>query len=89
MNTIANFKQMLFSNWHFVRWFRLGIGLFIGYQALQLHDSLSGFIAAFFLFQAVTNTGCCGASGCALPNPPQKNINTEEVKFEEVPSNPK
>ena len=60
-------KQTLFTGWHFMRWLRLGIGIFIAIQAIQMQDPLSGFIAAFFLFQAATNTGCCGAGGCAVP----------------------
>jgi hypothetical protein len=83
MNTLVTIKQTLFTNWHFVRWFRLGIGLFIAVQAVQLHDSLSGFVAALFLFQAATNTGCCGASGCGVP-PAQGNDDVEDVKFEEI-----
>ena len=43
-----------------MRWLRLSLGVFIGVQAFQTHDLLSGAIALFFLFQAVTNTGCCG-----------------------------
>lgn len=60
-------KQTLFTGWHFMRWLRLGLGIFIAIQAIQTQDTLSVFIASFFLFQAVTNTGCCRASGCALP----------------------
>ncbi len=77
-------KQTLLTGWDFMRWFRLGLGVFIAIQAVQTKDSLSGAIAAFLLFQAVTNTGCCGASGCAAPIIKDKTDQTEEVKFEEV-----
>lgn len=76
--------QTLFTGWNFMRWLRLGLGLFIAIQAIQTHDSLSGFIAAFFLFQVATNTGCCGASGCAVPLTKNKSDEIEEVEFEEV-----
>lgn len=77
-------KQTLFTGWHFMRWLRLGLGVFIAIQAIQTHDTLAGFIAAFFLFQAVTNTGCCGSNGCAVPTPKNDNDEMEDVKFEEI-----
>ena len=86
MDILINFKQNLFTNWHFMRWLRLGLGLFIAVQAIQNLDALSGLIAVFFLFQAVTNTGCCGAGGCAIPTSSQKQVKTEDVGFEEIKS---
>lgn len=76
-------KQTLFTGWHFMRWLRLGLGIFIAIQAIQLHDTLTGFIAAFFLFQAATNIGCCGTSGCAVPTTKNNTDKIEEVTFEE------
>jgi len=43
-------------------------------------------IAVFFLFQALTNTGCCGSGGCAVPVSEQKNTNAADVEFEEIKS---
>ena len=78
-------KEMLFTNWHFMRWLRLGIGLFITVQTVQTHDVLSGLIAAFFLFQAATNTGCGGAAGCATMPMTKSNVaKTDDIEFEEV-----
>ena len=70
---LKNFKmkQLLFSNWHLMRWIRLIVGLFLIEQAIQLHEILYGFMALFFLFQAVFNTGC-GLNGCAV-SPIKKN----------------
>lgn len=79
-------RQTLFTGWHFMRWVRLGLGGFIAIQAIQTHDTLSGFIAAFFLFQAVTNTGCCGANGCAVPLNKNNTDEIQDVTFEEVKS---
>lgn len=76
--------QTLFTGWHLMRWLRLGLGIFIAIQAIQTNDTLSGFIAAFFLFQAVTNTGCCGANGCAVPITKDKSDKIEDVEFEEI-----
>jgi len=77
-------KQTLLTGWGFTRWLRLGLGVFIAIQAIQTHDTLSGFIAAFFLFQAATNTGCCGAGGCAVLMTKNNQDKTEETVFEEV-----
>lgn len=77
-------RQTLFTGWNFMRWFRLGFGVFFGVQAIQNSDSLSGFIAVFFLFQAITNTGCCGVNGCAVPITKNKSDEIEDIEFEEI-----
>lgn len=76
--------QSLLTGWNFMRFLRLGVGIFIGVQAIQYHDVLSGLIASVFLLQAATNTGCCGASGCATNNNYNTKNNIQEVEFEEV-----
>ncbi len=76
--------QTLFTGWHFLRWLRLGLGIFIAIQAIQNHDTLSGLIAGFFLFQAITNTGCCGVNNCATPVSKNKPDTIEDIEFEEV-----
>lgn len=78
-------KERLFTNWHLMRWFQLGMGIYVGIHAWQSHSALSAFFSALFLFQAYTNTGCCGNNGCATA--PQKmsvKKETEEVEYEEV-----
>ena len=74
----------LLTGWNFMRWLRLGLGVFIAIQAVQTQDIFSGGIAAFFLFQAAANTGCCGTSGCAAPITQNNPDKTEEAVFEEV-----
>jgi hypothetical protein len=78
--TVETIKQTLFTGWHLMRWLRLALGIFFIIQAIDMHDSLTGVVGGFFLFTAVTNTGCCGARSCVLP----KRKNTEE-RIEEVP----
>lgn len=78
--------QTLLTGWDFMRLFRLGIGLFIGVQAIQTQDSVAGMFAAFFLFQAVTNTGCCGANACIVPNNKGDQYKIEDAEFEEIKS---
>lgn len=77
--------SQIFTGWHFMRWLRLAAGMMLGWQAMELQDSVYGFIAVFLLLQAVTDTGCCGAS-CASPVVSQKDDDTEP-EFEYI--NPK
>lgn len=58
-------KKVLFTNWHAMRWIRIVIGLFFIQQAVQFHEFLLGFMAVFFLFQALFNLGC-GLNGCGV-----------------------
>jgi len=83
MNTI---KATLFYNWHFMRVLRLGLGVFIAVQAVKTHDTFSGLIATFFLFQAVTNTGCCGSQGCSTSVQKNSSDKMEDIEFEEIKS---
>ncbi len=77
-------RQTLLTGWHFMRWFRLGLGIAIAIQAFRMNDAVSGFIAAIFLFQAASNTGCCGVSGCAAPVRRSQNVRQDELEFEEI-----
>lgn len=64
-------KQLLFANWHIMRWIRLLFGLFSLQQAFQYREILFGLMAAFFLFQAIFNTGC-SLNGCTIPKKTNK-----------------
>ena len=77
-------KETLFTGWHFMRWLRLGLGVVIAFQAIQSSDAFSGFIAAFFLFQAIANTGCCVGSNCTVPRTNKKVEEINEIQFSEV-----
>jgi hypothetical protein len=59
-------KEALLTNWHSMRWIRLVIGLFLLQQAIQYQQLLFGFMAVFFLFQSIFNTGCA-LNGCSVP----------------------
>jgi hypothetical protein len=65
MNTL---RQRVFTNWNFVRFLRLGLGVWILVMAIQSRDWPIGLLSGLFIWMAVTNTGCCGANGCAAPN---------------------
>jgi hypothetical protein len=85
--TLDAIKSTLFTNWHLVRILRLVFGVFVLVQAVTTRDTLAGMISVLFLYQAFTNTGCCGASGCAVPNiSTEKNQKIEDVEYEEIKS---
>lgn len=75
--------QQLFTNWHPMRWVALAFGLFLGYNWLFNSATVSGILSLFFLFQAVTNTGCL-AGRCHVPSAPADELNTTEVQYEEI-----
>lgn len=77
-------KETLFQNWNFMRLLRLVLGIYIAVQAIETLSILSGVVAVFFLFQAVTNIGCCGSNGCAVPTKNSNSDKTEEIEFEEI-----
>lgn len=77
-------KTMVFTNWGFMRWTRLGIAILASIQAISMHNAGVGIVAAFFMFQAITNTGCCGAGGCTVPLKKEDPDKKPEVEYEEV-----
>lgn len=77
-------KETILQNWNFMRLLRLGLGIYIAVQAVETLSIFSGVVAAFFIFQAITNTGCCGSNGCAVPTKKSSSDKTEEVEFEEI-----
>ncbi len=76
----------LLNNWDFMRFIRLGIGLWIGYSAIAEQQLLLGLLAALFIVQAVLNMGCAGGACGTLPSAKRsvkqkiKNTTFEEVK---------
>ena len=61
-------KQRLFTNWHLIRIFRLSIGLMLLAAGIQSRDMIVGLFSTFFLYQAITDTGCCSVKGCYTPS---------------------
>ncbi len=84
---MSNLKYRLTNNWHLMRIMRLGIGVMILIMAFQTKDWVPGLFAAFFLYQAIADVGCCGSAGCdAGPSrrqytaPKDITIEYEEIK---------
>lgn len=78
----SNLTQQLFTNWHPMRWVALTFGIVLGYNWLVHNASLSGALSIFFLFQAVTNTGCMAGQCAPKAAPVSEDI--EDVEFEEI-----
>jgi len=86
MNAI---KQRLFTDWHLVRMMRLGIGIMMLVAGIHSKDWTMGLFSSFFLYQALTNTGCCGTQSCYTPKVVKKtdpivSSGEEAIDFEEV-----
>ncbi|MGA0558411.1 hypothetical protein ACO2Q8_17250 [Larkinella sp. VNQ87] len=64
--------KLLLTNWHWMRWLRLGIGLYLVFETVRTPNWPLGLLAAFFVVQALTNTGC-GTRACSLPKTGNKN----------------
>ena len=76
-------KNNILSNWTFMRFLRLGVGIAILVQAIIARDMLFAFAGIIFTAMPVFNVGCCGTAGCAAP--PKKNQGTtNDITYEEV-----
>ncbi|HMT52548.1 MAG TPA: hypothetical protein PLC27_03405 [Saprospiraceae bacterium] len=74
-------SNLILTGWNWMRWLRLSAGLFILFQAYFSKDNFSAFLGSILLLQAITNTGCCGSSGCNISETKIK-AEKEEPKFE-------
>lgn len=75
-------KQIL-SNWNFIRFLRLGLGIAIIVQSAMAGNWTIGILGLVFTAMPVFNIGCCGTTGCTSPvkkySETKKNISYEEV----------
>jgi hypothetical protein len=76
-------KKAVFTNWNFMRFLRLGLGLAVLVQAVIAKDVLFALLGLGFTAMPVFNIGCCGTNECYVP-PAKKNKNTKDVSYEEV-----
>lgn len=70
-----------------MRLLRLAIGGWMVVLAFQTRDWAPGLLGAFFLYQAATDTGCCGSQACYAPKSNQSRKADEkitEVEYEEI-----
>lgn len=77
MNAILN-------NWTIMRLIRLGLGIVACIQAFIIKDAAIGLLGAFLLLTAITNTRCCGSTGCAVNLKKNKKNNTQDIHYETI-----
>jgi hypothetical protein len=77
-------KKIVFQQWHFMRWVRLGLGIAIIVQAAMVKDWTVTILGAMFAAMAIFNVGCCGAGGCSMPEMKSSTQQQKEVIYEEV-----
>lgn len=77
-------KQIMLTNWTFLRVLRLLIGLAVIVQAVVLNDLLLGAAGLLFSGMAVFNASCCGTAGCATPTKRSSSRSVNETTYEEV-----
>lgn len=71
-----------FSNWNFMRFFRLALGIVIIGQGVIEKEWLFIGLGSLFALMPLMNMGCCSVSGCSTPAPKFKQ-NTEDITYEE------
>lgn len=84
-------KETILTGWTFMRWLRLGIGVYALVQSTIEHEPLLAVAGAFLLVMAIFNVGCCGGGACATPSR-RTRVDAgkpEDVSFEEIRSDKK
>jgi hypothetical protein len=76
-------KQEILTNWNFMRFFRLALGIAIIVQAAFAKDLTMGILGAMFTAMPIFNVGCCGVGGCATTEKKQSTP-AKEITYEEV-----
>ncbi|MEO0066429.1 MAG: hypothetical protein RI983_1755 [Bacteroidota bacterium] len=76
-------KEIIFSNWNWMRVIRLLAGIAIIIQAIANKDTVFGVAGVLFTIMALFNTGCCGVGDCNTPIQ-KSNTSTEDITYEEV-----
>jgi len=76
-------KQTIFTNWNFMRFLRLALGLAVLVQAVIAKDVLFALLGLGFTAMPVFNIGCCGTNCCYVP-PVKKEAITKDISYEEV-----
>ncbi len=76
-------KQTILSNWTFMRFLRLTMGIAILVQAVIAKDILFVFAGILFFAMPVFNMGCCGTNGCYTPIKKNTEL-TKDITYEEL-----
>ena len=76
-------KQRILSNWNFMRFLRLGLGIYIIVQSTLEGNWTMGVLGLLFTAMPVFNIGCCGTAGCTTPVR-KSSETTKDIRYEEV-----
>lgn len=58
-------KEILLSQWNFMRVFRVVAGVFLLISAIMQKETLVGGFGLFFLYTGLFNIQTCGMGGCS------------------------
>lgn len=62
-------KQILLTNWNFMRVLKLTFGFYATYEAFASSQYILLVLAAIFFYQSIFNVSACGMSGsCSVDN---------------------
>lgn len=75
--------KRIFSNWSFIRFVRLVIGVTGTVQGVLLKEYALSLISFFLVYMAIADVGCCGANACAVEYKKTKQTQ-KEMEYEEV-----
>ena len=81
---MSTLKQRAFTNWHFMRILRLGLGIWMIVMAIQSRDLAMGLFGAFFFYTAIADVGCCGPNGCSVPGADGRHKDVKDIDYEEI-----
>ena len=65
-------KELLTRGWNFMRVLRMLVGVISIYYAVDRADAILGVAGGLFILSGVFNVGCCGTTGCNIPQSRKK-----------------
>lgn len=77
-------KRQLTTNWHPMRWVALGLGVILAMNWIVNNAPISGFLALFFTYQALTNTGCLAGQCMPVNGDKGSSDLSENIEYEEI-----
>ena len=75
-------KEMLITNWGFMRVLRLVLGVAFLFSAYKQLEWIPAIIGGLFMYQSIFNVGCTGGA-CYAP-PTKQTAKIEDVEYEEI-----
>jgi hypothetical protein len=79
-----NWKNIIFSNWNFMRVLRFGLAIYVLIEAIRTYDVVFGALASVLLLQAIFNVGCCSGGACYSNKAESNDTENKEVIYEEI-----